>query len=157
MPRKGPVEKRRVVEPDPRYKSSQVQRFINRIIQRGKKSIAQAIVYDAFELIKQKSKQEPLEIYKKAIKNVTPLVKVKARRIGGSTYQVPIEVGQFEGESLGTRWVINAARSRPGRSMSEKLATELMDASSGQGSAYKKREETHKMAEANKAFAHYRY
>ncbi|KAF0200503.1 MAG: small subunit ribosomal protein S7 [bacterium] len=157
MPRKGPIEKRRHVAPDSRFASTQVQRFINRILQRGKKSIAQRIVYDAFDLVKQRTNQEPQEVFKKAIKNVTPLVKVKARRIGGSTYQVPIEVGQFEGESLGSRWLINAARSRPGKSMSEKLASELCDASSGQGNAFKKREDTHKMAEANKAFAHYRY
>ncbi|MBI3591861.1 MAG: 30S ribosomal protein S7 [Candidatus Melainabacteria bacterium] len=157
MPRKGPVEKRRVVEPDPKFKSTHIQRFINRVIQRGKKSTAQRIVYDSLDLVKERTKQEPLEVFKKAIKNVTPLVKVKARRIGGSTYQVPVEVGQFEGESLGSRWLINAARSRPGRSMSEKLASEISDAASGQGSAFKKREDTHKMAEANKAFAHYRY
>ena len=157
MPRKGPVEKRRVVEPDSKYKSTLVQRFINRVIQRGKKSTAQGIVYEAFDLVKERTKQEPIDIFKKAIKNVTPLVKVKARRIGGSTYQVPVEVGQFEGESLGSRWLINAARNRPGKSMREKLAQEISDAASGQGTAYKKREDTHKMAEANKAFAHYRY
>lgn len=157
MPRKGPIEKRRHVGPDSRFTSTQVQRFINRILQKGKKSIAQRIVYDAFDLVKQRTNQEPQEVFKKAIKNVTPLVKVKARRIGGSTYQVPIEVGQFEGESLGARWLIHAARNRSGKSMSEKLASELCDASSGQGTAFKKKEDTHKMAEANKAFAHYRY
>lgn len=157
MPRKGPIEKRRVVEQDSKYKSTQVQRFINRVMQRGKKSLSQRVVYKAFDLIKQKANQEPIEVFKKAIKNVTPLVKVKARRIGGSTYQVPVEVGQFEGESLGSRWIIHSARERSGKSMSEKLSSELLDASNGQGSAYRKREETHKMAEANKAFAHYRY
>lgn len=157
MPRKGPIEKRRKVGFDSKYKNTQVQRFINRLMQRGKKSIAQRIVYDAFDIVKEKTKQEPLEIFKKAIKNATPLVKVKARRIGGSTYQVPVEVGQFEGESLGARWLINTARNRPGKSMREKLASELTDAASGQGTSVKKREDTHKMAEANKAFAHYRY
>lgn len=157
MPRKGPVEKRRVVETDSKYKSTQVQRFINRVMQRGKKPLAQRLVYNALDLVKQKANQDPIEVFKKAIKNVTPLVKVKARRIGGSTYQVPIEVGQFEGESLGSRWIIHAARERTGKTMSEKLASELFDASNGQGSSYRKREETHKMAEANKAFAHYRY
>lgn len=157
MPRKGPIEKRRKVEPDSKFKSTQIQRFINRILQRGKKSVAQRIIYDAFDIVKQRSNQDPIDIFKKAIKNVTPLVKVKARRIGGSTYQVPIEVSQFEGESLGSRWLINAARSRSGKTMSDKLALEILDASSGQGSAFKKKEDTHKMAEANKAFAHYRY
>jgi len=157
MPRKGPIENRREVKLDARYKSTQVQRFINRLVQRGKKSIAQKIVYKALDIIKEKTKQEPFDIFKKAIKNVTPLVKVKARRIGGSTYQVPVEVGHFEGESLGTRWVISTARNRPGRSMEERLASELMDAAANQGSSVKKKEDTHKMAEANKAFAHYRY
>ena len=156
MPRKGDVE-RRFVGPDSKFKSTHVQRFINRLTQRGKKSLAQRIVYDALDLIKERTKQEPLDVFKKAVKNVTPLVKVKARRIGGSTYQVPIEVGQFEGESLGTRWIIYTARKRPGKSMKEKLAAELIDASQGQGASYKKREDTHKMADANKAFAHYRY
>lgn len=156
MPRKGNVEKRRIGA-DPKFKNSNVQRFINRLMQRGKKSTAQKIVYTSLDVVKERTKQEPLDVFKKAIKNVTPLVKVKARRIGGSTYQVPVEVGQFEGESLGSRWLIYAARKRPGKSMSEKLASEIADAASGQGSAVKKREDTHKMAEANKAFAHYRY
>lgn len=157
MTRKGPQERRREVEPDSKYKSAQIQRFINRVMSDGKKSTAQRIIYKAFDLVKERSKQEPIDIFKKAVKNTTPLVKVKARRIGGSTYQVPVEVGGFEGESLGTRWIINAARSRSGRSFSEKLASELLDASSGQGTAFKKKEDTHKMADANKAFAHYRY
>ena len=156
MSRKSRAE-RRIVEADHKFKSIHIQRFINRIMQRGKKSTAQRIVYHAFDLVKQRSNQDPLDVFKKAIRNATPLVKVKARRIGGSTYQVPIEVGQFEGESLGSRWLIASARNRSGKSMSEKLAAELSDAASGQGSAVKKREDTHKMAEANKAFAHYRY
>ena len=156
MSRKCRAEKRRV-DPDLKFKSTNIQRFINRILQKGKKSTAQRIVYGAFDLIKERTNQDPVTVFKKAIKNVSPLVKVKARRIGGSTYQVPIEVGQFEGESLGTRWLITAARNRSGRSMLEKLATEIIDASNSQGTAVKKREDTHKMAEANKAFAHYRY
>ena len=157
MTRKGNVEKRRKIGPDPKFKSPQIQRFINRIMEKGKKSTAQGIVYDSFDIIKEKTKQEPVDVFKKALKNVTPLVKVKARRIGGSTYQVPVEVGSFEGESLGSRWLIIAARKRAGRSMREKLASEFLDAAAGQGISVKKREETHKMAEANKAFAHYRY
>ena len=157
MTRKGRIESRREVEPDSKFKSTQVQRFINRLMRKGKKSTAQRLVYQALDLVKQKSKQDSIEVFKKAIKNVTPLVKVKARRIGGSTYQVPIEVGQFEGESLGSRWLITSAKNRNGKSMSEKLASEFLDASQGQGTAFKKKEDTHKMAEANKAFAHYRY
>ena len=156
MSRKDRAEKRKA-EPDTKFKSTNMQRFINRIMQKGKKSTAQKIVYSALDLVKEKTNQEPLAVFKKAIKNVSPLVKVKARRIGGSTYQVPMEVGQFEGESLGSRWLIISARKRPGKSMTEKLAAEFMDAANGQGTAVKKREDTHKMAEANKAFAHYRY
>jgi len=156
MPRKGQVE-RRQVGVDSKFKSTNVQRFINRLMQRGKKSVAQRVTYDALDLMKEKSKQESIDIFKKAIKNATPLVKVKARRIGGSTYQVPIEVGHFEGESIGSRWIIQAARKRHGRSLVDKLANELMDAANGQGAAVKKRNETHRMAEANKAFAHYRF
>ena len=157
MSRKGPVEKRRKVAPDSKFKSTQVQRFINRLIISGKKSTAQRIIYTALDLVKERTKQDPIEVFKKAIKNCTPLVKVKARRIGGSTYQVPIEVGQFEGESLGSRWLIHTTRKRPGKSIEEKLANEIMDAANNQGASVKKREDTHKMAEANKAFAHYRY
>ena len=157
MPRKGRVENRHKVSPDTKFKSTSIQRFINRIMHSGKKSTAQKIVYKALDLVKEKTNQDPVTIFKKAIKNVTPLVKVKARRIGGSTYQVPVEVGQFQGESLGSRWLIQAARNRSGKSMIEKLASEFSDAANGQGTAVKKREDTHKMAEANKAFAHYRY
>lgn len=156
MPRKGEIERRKV-QADTKYKSILVQRFINRLLQRGKKSTAQRVIYGAFDLMKEKTGQEPIDIFKKAVKNSTPLVKVKARRIGGSTYQVPVEVGQFEGESIGSRWIIHIARKRPGRSMVDKLASELMDAANNQGAAVKKKEDTHRMAEANKAFAHYRY
>ena len=157
MSRKGRVENRRKVSPDTKYKSTSIQRFINRMMKKGKKSTAQRIVYDAFDLIQEKTNQDPQMIFKKALKNVTPVVKVKARRIGGSTYQVPVEVGQFQGESLGSRWLLVAAKNRSGKSMMEKLAAEMIDASNSQGTAVKKREDTHKMAEANKAFAHYRY
>ena len=157
MTRKDTGDRRRKIGPDPKFKSPQIQRFINRIMKSGKKSTAQGIIYDSFDIIKEKTKQEPIDIFKKAMKNVTPLVKVKARRIGGSTYQVPVEVGSFEGESLGSRWLIIAARKRNGRSMKDKLASEFLDAAAGQGASVKKRDETHKMAEANKAFAHYRY
>ena len=157
MTRKGRVETRRKTPPDTKYKSTNLQRFINRIMRSGKKSTAQRVVYSALDIIKEKTNQDPQVIFKKALKNATPIVKVKARRIGGSTYQVPVEVGQFQGESLGSRWLIIAARNRSGKSMIEKLAAELLDASNGQGSAVKKKEDTHKMADANKAFAHYRY
>lgn len=156
MPRKGDIQRRRVGT-DAKYKSSNIQRFINRLMERGKKSVAQRVVYDALELVQERSKQDPLDIFKKAIKNATPLVKVKARRIGGSTYQVPVEVGHFEGESIGSRWIIQSARKRSGRSMVDKLASELIDAANSQGAAVKKKDETHRMAEANKAFAHYRF
>ena len=157
MSRKEKKREKRKVLPDTKFKSTQIQRFINRVMRKGKKATAQKLVYAAFDLVKEKTNQEPLDIFKKAIRNVTPVVKVKARRIGGSTYQVPIEVGQFEGESMGSRWLVAAAKSRNGRTMSEKLASEMLDAANGQGSAFKKREDVHKMAEANKAFAHYRY
>ncbi len=157
MSRKREKRAKRPVEPDSKYKSTHIQRFINRMMKKGKKSTAQRIVYNALEIVKEKVKQEPMETFKKALRNVTPLVKVKARRIGGSTYQVPIEVGQFEGESLGSRWLLASAKNRPGRSMQERLASEFIDAANGQGTAVKKKEDTHKMAEANKAFAHYRY
>ena len=156
MARKGKAERRKT-EPDSKYNSALVQRFINRLMIKGKKSISQRIIYSALDVLAEKTNEDALEVFKKAVKNATPLVKVKARRIGGSTYQVPMEVGQHEGESIGTRWLIRNARKRNGRSMKEKLSSELLDAANNQGAAVKKREETHKMAEANKAFAHYRF
>jgi small subunit ribosomal protein S7 len=123
----------------------------------GKKSIAQGIVYDAFDRISQQSKAEPLQVFEQAMKNATPNLQVKSRRVGGATYQVPIEVSQERGEFLATKWIITYARDRGGRSMAEKLAAELMDAAQGQGNSIKKRQDTHKMAEANKAFAHYKW
>jgi small subunit ribosomal protein S7 len=124
---------------------------------KGKKSTAQGIVYDAFDRINKQMKTEPLQIFEQAMKNATPMLQVKSRRVGGATYQVPIEVSPERGEFLATKWIINYARDRGGRSMAERLAAELMDAAQGQGNAIKKRQDTHKMAEANKAFAHYRW
>ena len=126
-------------------------------MQRGKKSTAQKLFYASLELIKERTQQEPLDIFNKAVKNVTPLVEVKARRVGGSTYQVPIEVKQARGVALATQWIITNSRKRGGRSFAERLSAELIDASNGAGNSVKKKDETHKMAEANKAFAHYRY
>ncbi len=145
------------VQPDPKYGSAVVARFINKIMFKGKKSVAQGIVYDAFDRIQKQMKTEPLALFEQAMKNVTPLLQVKSRRVGGATYQVPIEVSPERGEFLATKWIITYARDRGGRSMAEKLAAELMDAAQGQGNAIKKKQDTHKMAEANRAFAHYRW
>lgn len=148
---------KRVPLPDPMYKSVDVSRFINRLMRRGKKSIAEKIFYATMEKIAEKTKQEPMEVFEKAIKNVTPLLEVKARRIGGSTYQVPLEVKPDRGMAKGTTWLIDYAKGRSGKSMVEKLTAEILDAANNTGSSVKKKEDTHKMAEANKAFAHYRY
>lgn len=156
MSRKSRAERRKT-KPDSKFNSTQISRFINRLMLSGKKSTAQRIIYETFDAVKEKTDQDPIEVFKKALKNATPLVKVKARRIGGSTYQVPIEVAQYEGESIGSRWIISTAKKRGGRSMVDRLSAELIDAASGQGGSVKKREETHRMAEANKAFAHYRF
>jgi len=143
--------------PDPMFNSIDVAKFINRLMRRGKKSIAERIFYDSLEIIKEKMKEEPIEVFQKALKNVIPLIEVKARRIGGSTYQVPIEVRAERGIALGSTWLIDIAKAKTGKPMQEKLAAELISAANGEGAAVKKREDTHKMAEANKAFAHYRY
>lgn len=156
MPRRAVIEKR-VPPPDAVYNSQLIQRFVHRMMQRGKKSTAQGLLYEALEILKEKSKQEPMEVFNKAVKNVTPLVEVKARRVGGSTYQVPVEVKQQRGVALATAWLIAHARKRPGRTFAERLSAELQDAAAGTGASVRKRDETHKMAEANKAFAHYRY
>lgn len=156
MSRRSKPEKR-VPLADPKYNSTDISKFINRLMRRGKKSIAEKIFYTSMDKIEEKTKEQPLEVFNKAIKNVTPLIEVKARRIGGSTYQVPIEVKTERGIALGSGWMINAAKARSGKSMVEKLVNEIMDASNGVGASVKKREDTHKMAEANKAFAHYRY
>ena len=145
------------VGPDPKFGSQVVARFINKIMYKGKKATAQGIVYDAFDRISKQMKTEPLNIFEQAMKNVTPSLQVKSRRVGGATYQVPIEVSPERGEFLATKWIITYARDRGGRSMAEKLAAELMEAAQGQGNSIKKKQDTHKMAEANKAFAHYRW
>jgi small subunit ribosomal protein S7 len=148
---------KREVLPDPKFGSRLVTKFINIMMLRGKKSTAERIMYDAIAAIEDRSKQEGIKMFKTAIDNVKPAVEVKSRRVGGSTYQVPVEVRPERRTSLAMRWVIGAARRRPERSMSDKLAAELLDAANNRGSAVKKREDTHKMAEANKAFAHYRW
>lgn len=148
---------KRIPAPDPLYNSVDIAKFINRLMKRGKKSIAQKIFYSSMEKVQEKTKENPIDVFKKALTNVTPLIEVKARRIGGSTYQVPVEVKPERGQALGSCWMIESARKRSGKSMIEKLTSEILDASNGQGASCKKREDTHKMAEANKAFAHYRY
>ncbi|MCI3923298.1 30S ribosomal protein S7 [Paenibacillus sp. TRM 82003] len=156
MPRKGPVPKRDVL-PDPIYNSKLVTRLINRIMIDGKRGVAQTILYDAFELIRQRTGNEPMEVFEAAIKNIMPVLEVKARRVGGANYQVPIEVKPERRTSLGLRWLVNYSRNRGEKTMTERLAAEIIDASNNTGSSVKKREDTHKMAEANKAFAHYRW
>ena len=156
MPRKGPVTKRDVL-PDPVYGSKLLTRFINKIMLDGKKGVAERIVYDAFDLVRAKTGKDPLEVFDAAMQNVMPLLEVRARRVGGANYQVPIEVRADRSQALGLRWIIQYARLRGGHSMAENLANELIDASNGTGAAVKKREDTHRMAEANKAFAHYRW
>jgi small subunit ribosomal protein S7 len=148
---------KRTLLPDPVYNNTDVAKFINRLMRRGKKSIAERIFYNSLEIVKERTKEEPLEIFQKALKNVVPLIEVKARRIGGSTYQVPVEVRTERGVALGSGWLIDTAKSKTGKPMEEKLAAEILSAANGEGAAVKKREDTHKMAEANKAFAHYRY
>ena len=148
---------KREVLPDPKYGSRLVAKFVNIMMIRGKKSTAERIMYDALATVEDKTKAEAIKAFKTAIDNVKPAVEVKARRVGGSTYQVPVEVRPDRRTSLAMRWVITAARNRPERSMAEKLAAELLDAANNRGTAVKKREDTHKMAEANKAFAHYRW
>jgi small subunit ribosomal protein S7 len=154
--RRTKPEKRKL-EPDVRYNSTLVTNMINRLMKRGKKSTATAIIYDALEIAAEKAKRPGLEIYEEAIRNVSPVLEVKPRRVGGATYQVPVEVGSERRIALAMRWILASASARPGKSMSEKLAGELLDAANNTGSAIKKREETHKMAEANRAFAHYRW
>jgi small subunit ribosomal protein S7 len=156
MSRRGNI-KRRPVPPDPVYNSRLLSMTIRRVMKSGKKSVATGIIYDAMTSISEKTGTEPLEVFEKAIKNLTPLVEVKARRVGGATYQVPMEVRSSRGTTLALRWLVHYSRIRGGRTMSSKLASEIMDAANETGGAMKKRDETHRMAEANKAFAHYRY
>ena len=156
MPRRREVPKREIL-PDPVFQSQLVTRFINSIMERGKKTRAEQIFYGAMDIIKDKTKDDPIQVFKKALDNAKPILEVKARRVGGSTYQIPIEVSPNRRQSLGIRWLIGFATSRSGRSMREKLAGEFMDAANNTGGAIKKKEDTHRMAEANKAFAHYRW
>lgn len=156
MPRRGRLE-RRGVTPDPRFQSQLVSKFINRLMERGKKTTSMAIVYGALDLIAERHKQNPLEVFNQALRNATPILEVRPRRVGGATYQIPLEIEGPRKESLAIRWIVQAAQARPGKSMREKLAAELWDAFQNTGTAIKKKEDTHRMAEANKAFAHYRW
>ena len=156
MPRRARIP-RRPVTPDARFSNVSVQRVINKILQDGKKSIAERIVYGSLSIIDSQGGRDPVDTLEQALRNVTPMLEVKPRRVGGATYQVPIEIRGERRTSLATRWLVNAARARAGHSMAEKLANEILDASRGQGAAIRRREETHRMAEANKAFAHYRW
>ena len=156
MPRKGYIAKREVLA-DPIYGSVVVTKLINNIMLDGKKGVAQRIVYDAFEIIKEKTGREPLEVFNDAMENIMPVLEVKARRVGGATYQVPMEVRAERRQTLGLRWLTRYSRERGEKTMKERLANELLDALNGTGGACKKREDTHKMAEANRAFAHYRW
>ena len=156
MPRKGFIAKRDVL-PDPIYNSKVVTKLINNVMLDGKKTVAQTIVYDAFDIIKEKEQKDPLEVFEAALNNVMPVLEVKARRIGGATYQVPLEIRPERRQTLGLRWLVSYARKRHEKTMSEKLAGEIMDAANNTGSSVKKKEDMHKMAEANKAFAHYKF
>lgn len=156
MPRRSRAINR-VIPPDAKYQNETVARVINRIMQCGKKTVAEQIVYGALQVMEQQQKKEPVTMLEQAVKNATPLLEVKPRRVGGATYQVPVEVTAERGRTLAIRWLIRAARARAGKSMSQKLAAELGDAAKGEGATIKKREDTHKMAEANRAFAHYRW
>ncbi|MFJ7748112.1 30S ribosomal protein S7 [Peribacillus sp. NPDC097295] len=156
MPRKGPVTKRDVL-PDPIYKSKLVTRLINKLMVDGQRGKSQKILYSAFELIKERTGNEPIEVFDQALKNIMPVLEVKARRVGGANYQVPVEVRPDRKSTLGLRWLVNYSRLRGEKTMEERLAYEIMDAANNTGAAVKKREDTHKMAEANKAFAHYRW
>ncbi len=156
MPRKRAVPKKQPM-PDPKYKSVLASKFVNNMMKKGKKSTAQSILYEAFDIVEEKTKKDPLEVFQKAVENVKPQVEVKSRRVGGSTYQVPQEVRPMRRQALSIRWLITYAQARGEKTMAAKLAGELMDAASGRGSSVKKKDDTHRMAEANKAFAHYRW
>ena len=156
MPRKGYIAKRDVL-PDPIYNSTVVTKLINDVMLDVKKTVAQTIVYDAFDIIKEKTEKDPLEVFQDALNNVMPVLEVKARRVGGATYQVPLEIRPERRQTLGLRWLVQYARKRNEKTMAEKLAAEIMDATQGNGGAFRKKEDMHKMAEANKAFAHYKF
>ena len=156
VPRKGYIAKREVL-PDPVYQSKLVTKLINNVMESGKKSLAQRIVYDAFDIVSEKTGKNALEAFNEAMENVMPVLEVKARRVGGATYQVPMEIRAERRQALGLRWIVRYARERNEKTMKEKLANEIIDARNSMGGAFKKKEDTHKMAEANKAFAHYRW
>ena len=156
MPRRGFIAKRDVL-PDPMYNSKVVTKLVNNIMLDGKKTVAQKIVYDAFDIVKTKENKDALEVFETALNNIMPVLEVKARRVGGATYQVPIEIRPERRQTLGLRWLVTYARNRHEKTMAEKLAGEIMDAVAGNGGAFKKKEDTHRMAEANKAFAHYKW
>ena len=156
MPRRAKVIKR-IIAPDAKYQSEDLAKFINRIMYSGKKSTAERVVYKSLDMLEEQAHRSPLEIFEQALRNVTPVVEVKPRRVGGATYQVPVDIRTERRGALAMRWLIGAARSRKGKSMAEKLAAELSDAAAGQGGSVKKREDTHRMAEANRAFVHYRW
>ncbi len=155
MSRRNKPEKREIL-PDVRYGNVSVQNFINRVLRNGKKSVAATVVYDAFDMIEERTKRSPLDIFETAMKNVSPVMEVKPRRVGGATYQVPMEVPAYRRFALASRWILQSAKARSGKSFAEKLAGELLDAANNTGAAIRKREEVHKMAEANRAFSHYR-
>lgn len=156
MSRKGPAT-RRYLQPDPIYRSTLVTQLVNKILQQGKRSVAERIVYDALKTMEEKTGSDPIETLKRAIENIRPQLEVRSRRVGGATYQVPVEVRPRRATTLAIRWIVSFARGRRERTMAERLANELLDASNGIGATVKRREDTHKMAEANKAFAHYRW
>lgn len=156
MPRRAKVS-RRVITPDPKYRSRTVAKFVNNLMHDGKKTVAYSVFYDALDVVEQRGRDNPLDTFELALRNATPVLEVKARRVGGSTYQVPIEIRGDRRRALAMRWLITSARKRAGKSMAEKLAAELLDASQNVGATIKKKEDTHRMAEANRAFAHYRF
>ena len=156
MPRRGRVVKRQV-QPDAKYANPMIAKLINRVMQCGKKRTAEGIIYDALQIVENQVKSNPVDVLQQAITNITPLLQVKPRRVAGATYQVPIEISSLRGSSLAMRWLVNSARQRQGKSMAEKMAAEILDASRGQGAAIKKREDLHKMAQANRAFVHFRW
>ena len=156
MPRRGFIAKRDVIA-DPMYNSKLVTKLVNNVMLDGKKTVAQKIVYDAFDIIKEKEQRDPLDVFEEALNNVMPVLEVKARRVGGATYQVPLEIRPERRQTLGLRWLVSYARNRHEKTMAEKLAGEILDAIAGNGGAFKKKEDMHRMAEANKAFAHYKW
>lgn len=156
MPRRAKVSKR-ILLPDAKYNSELVSKFINKIMQRGKKGTAERIMYDALDIVQQRTGRYPIEVFEVALQNATPLLEVKPRRVGGATYQVPVQIEGARRQSLAIRWILQSARTRNGKSMEEKLASELIDAANNTGATIKRREDTHRMAEANRAFAHYRF